>query len=282
MPFSLPRILLFAAVGGFFIASQVHAQEPTPQPQDPKGTNGSDKVWTDDNIKTVHGQINVVGGSSADDGGTSGEFGTRSNGATFVSPTPGERVAPGETVQVEYVLDSGIVLPQGGSVMTRMASLTALKAGPPYSFNITIPKTTMAGDESLIGRQLVAAVGGVKGREDDPILAETYIDVEEREMPTSMYAVDGGGLISGKPQGMQIFGVGMNLPVGIYARFPNGEEWDVTRSTYLQLTSDNPHVVRREDAGGVVAVGQGTAHLVATYTIESQKLTLLIDVTVRP
>jgi hypothetical protein len=69
--------------------------------------------------------------------------------------------------------------------------------------------------------------------------------------------------------------------IAIYARFPNSQELDVTRSSYLELSSSDVSVVRIADEGTVVSVGAGNASIIASYKLDDQEKRLSVAVSVR-
>ena len=273
----LLRVIAFACVCGFVVAPA--------RGQDSGSGDTAGKVWNNDNIKTVGGRISVVGGSDSSAAADAGqneqsEFAMRSNGARSVSPAPGETFAPGDSMQVEFVLSPGVRVERGAGLMTRMHDVVGAKDDPPFSFNVTIPENEGSENLSLIGPQPLFAIGAVEGGSNDPVLAETYIDVEERGLPVSMYAAGSVVGSGNQPTRLQFFGIGQRDYLGIFGRFANGHEMDITRSTHLRLTSGNPAVVRVDDADSIFAIGPGSTSLIATYTVGAQQQKLMISATV--
>jgi hypothetical protein len=73
---------------------------------------------------------------------------------------------------------------------------------------------------------------------------------------------------------------GRDERIDINAKFPNGHELDVTESTYLSLSSENPGVALAADDGTVASVGPGKTCIIATYTLGTQQKLLYVWVTV--
>jgi len=155
-----------------------------------------------------------------------------------------------------------------------------IRNAPPYSYTLKVPEKEGSGGGRLIGLQTLSAMGAVAGRLNDPDLAMTTIDVEEPDLPLSLFAV--GGLMGGnRSLTLDFFEAGEDEQIGINARFPNGHELDVSRSEYLQLASSDPHVVRVAEEGSVISVGAGNASVIATYTLNGQQKQLFIPASVK-
>ena len=97
----------------------------------------------------------------------------------------------------------------------------------------------------LIGTHPLTAFGDLGGKYD---LASIDVDVEEREMPTKL-SVRGNMVRQYEPSRVSFYRAGEQDHIGIYANFPNGDEFDVINSTYLKLVSGNPNIVNVGEAG---------------------------------
>jgi hypothetical protein len=106
----------------------------------------------------------------------------------------------------------------------------------------------------------------------------TTIDVEELDLPLSLTAA--GGMMPNNGSALTFLKAGDDEQISIYARFPDGQELNVTQSSYLELTSSDVSVVRIADEGTVVSVGAGNASIVASYTLQGQEKRLSIPVLV--
>jgi hypothetical protein len=196
------------------------------------------KVWTNENIPSV-GAGSVAGGSAS----PSRSLVSNSKGATFINPKEGQVVRPGEILPIDLVVDSGITPVKGLGIVSTMGFSHEARERPPYSFTFTIPDEDLSDvPHRLIGLQQLSLFGALVGRKDFD-LATTTVDVEESDLPVSFSAV--GATISGQDRianHIRFVGAGSDQRLDIYARFPNGHELDVTESTYLSLSSENPAV----------------------------------------
>ena len=155
------------------------------------------------------------------------------------------------------------------------------REGPPYSFTFTVPEKDLTGSSHrLIGFEELTLFGTVVGRKDYD-LATTTVDVEEADLPLSFFAA--GGMMSQYdrvPNHLNFYRNGDDQQIDIYAKFPNGHELDVTESTYLSFSSENPAVAFVADDGTVTSVGPGATRIIATYSLGTQQKQFFIPVTV--
>jgi len=204
-----------------------------------------------------------------------------SNGATFINPKEGQIVHPGETIHIDLDVDSGITPVKAVGIVSRMGFSNEDREGPPYSFTFTVPDKDLTGSSHrLIGFQELTLFGTVVGRKDYE-LATTTVDVEEQDLPLSFFAA--GGMISQYdriPNHLNFYGTGQDQEIEIYAKFPNGHELDVTESTYLSLSSENPAVALVADDGTVTSVGPGQSRIIVTYSLSTQQRQFFVPVTV--
>jgi hypothetical protein len=275
--FSRRRILLISLLVVLSVPSQVRGQDTHPQTQIPAPNDASKKIWTNENISSTHGNISVVGGGASRVSATGQDFELASHGATFVNPKPGQVVHPGEALHVDIAIDSGVTLLRGAGIMSSVGAFSEIRQAPPYSFTFMVPKEVRGGDQ-LIGLQRLYALGPVVGRANDPNLAMTTIDVEEPDLPLSLTAA--GGMMPNNGSALTFLKAGDAEQISIYARFPDGQELNVTKSSYLELTSSDVSVVRIADEGTVVSVGAGNASIIASYTLQGQEKRLPIPVSV--
>jgi hypothetical protein len=264
-----------------FAPTAAGAQGTTPPTQGvaPTGTPG--KIWTNEDITSTHGAVPTTGRSASQSSANKQDFTSESRGATFVNPKPGQLVNPGETLHIDLAINSGVALLRGAAIMSPMGMASEVRETPPYSFTFVIPvkDRDVSGGASLIGSQPLYALGPVAGRGNDIDLAATTIDVEESDLPVSMTAA--GATISRYSSGLSFFQLGDDEWIRIYARFPNGHELDVTRSTYLELSSSDANVVRVASEGAVISVATGNASVIATYTLAGLQKRLSIPVSVK-
>jgi hypothetical protein len=199
--------------------------------------------------------------------------------AVFVDPRDGTIVHPGDTLKFKVSLAPGIQL-LNGMVLIGSLGFSNERDAPPYDFTMTIPVTDPPSDR-LVGVHPVSAFGAAKGREGYD-LANVNIDVEPEEMPVKLVAY-GQSATGGdtRPFKLQFFRAGSDENIGIDASFPNGAELDVTHSTYLSVQSSDTRVVRIDaDEKIVTSVGPGTATIIATYSMGTESMRILVPVTV--
>lgn len=75
-------------------------------------------------------------------------------------------------------------------------------------------------------------------------------------------------------------GLGEDSRIAIYARFPDGHESDVTNSSYLSISSENPAIAFVVDKQTVVSVKRGQTRIVVTYKIGHQQKQIVVPATV--
>lgn len=285
MKYSL-RPLVFGAFCTFFCAAfPSSAQNPPPpeaQPPAPSVPQSpAKKVWTNENISSVRGNISVPGGPPSAPGRASRSPASTSNGARFINPKEAQIVHPGETIHVDLAVDSGITPVKGVVIVSPMGFSNQDREGPPYSFTFTVPDADLTGSSHrLIGFQPLTLFGTVVGSKDYG-LATTTVDVEETDLPLSFFAA--GGTTSQwdpVPNHVSFYKPGVDEQINIYAKFPNGHELDVTESTYLSLSSENPAVAIVADDGTIASVGPGQTRIVVAYSLGGQQKLFYVPVTV--
>lgn len=208
------------------------------------------------------------------------KFNSSSSGATFVYPTPGQVVHPGEVLHIDLAISPGVTLAKGAvGIISPMGFSNEIGEGPAYySFTFSVPNGDVPGmGGPLIGPQPLYASGAVTGRNEVLDLADTTIDIEEPDLPVSLYYT-GMGFAPGAT--LNFFFPGSDEHVHIFAEFPDGQNLDVSNSTYLHLSSSNPAILRVADDNWVVSVSPGVAALIATYTLGDQERQLVIPVSV--
>jgi hypothetical protein len=269
-------LLLLAALCAF--APQGRARGTPAPKQTPAPAAIPEEIWTSESIS--QGGNQVAGGFAAEGGPANRfTFESSSSGATFVNPKPGQLVYPGETLHIDLAIAPHITLVKGMSLInSRIGISNEIREAPPYSFTLSIPVKDEPGNGGpLIGLQTLYAFGAVAGRPNDPDLATTTIDVEEPDLPLSLFFT---GESIPYSKGLNFLCAGDDYWVKIYARFPNGRERDVSKSTYLQLASSDTAILRVADDNWVIAMGPGKAYAIATYMLKGQQKQLLIPVSV--
>jgi hypothetical protein len=202
-----------------------------------------------------------------------------SNGARFINPKEGQIFHPGDTISISFELDPKIEkLVKDIAIISSMGDLQFREA-PPYSFTITVPGKQLRGSSgSLIGFQELHLSGALVGKEkNNDDLATTTIDVEEPDPPVSLEVV---GPLQPIHNRVMFLGLDEDSRIAIYARFRDGHESDVTNSTYLSISSENPAIAFVVDNETVVSVKPGQTRIVVTYKIGHQQKQILVPVTV--
>jgi Abnormal spindle-like microcephaly-assoc'd, ASPM-SPD-2-Hydin len=204
-----------------------------------------------------------------------------SNGATFINPKDGQIVHPGETIPIDLVVDAGITPVKAVAIVSRMGDSNEFREGPPYSFTFRVPDKNLSGPtHRLIGFQGLTLFGTVVGRRNYSHATIT-VDVEEPDLPVTMFAIDSSLSPRRNPiNHLDFHDAGKYEEIDIYATFPNGHKLDVTESTYLSLSSENPAVAIVADDGTVASVGGGKTRIIATYSQGTQQKLLDVWVTV--
>jgi hypothetical protein len=201
------------------------------------------------------------------------------NGARFINPKEGQIFHPGDTISIDFELHPKIEkLVKAIAIMSSMGDLQFREA-PPYSFTIAVPRKQPRGSSgSLIGLQKLHLSGFLVGQEkNNDDLATTTIDVEEPDPPVSLEVV---GPLQPIHNRLMFVALGEDSRIAIYAKFPDGHESDVTNSTYLSISSENPAITFVVDNETVVSVKPGQTHIVVTYRIGDQQKQIVVPAAV--
>jgi hypothetical protein len=137
-----------------------------------------------------------------------------SNEAAFVNPKVGQVVHAGETIHIDATVDSGIV-----------------------------PVKALVINSRLGWSQQIGLFGAIVGRKDYELVTTT-VDVEESDLPLSLFTAGGFVYQTNNHRARANFSeVGQQQSIWVQAKFPNGPELDVSGSTYLSVSSENPKKV---------------------------------------
>ena len=222
----------------------------------------------------------LVNGISIAQAAAPGKVGTAtSNGARFINPKEGQIFHPGDTSSISVELDpKREKLVKAIAIISSMGDLQFREA-PPYSFTITVPGQQLRGSSgSLIGFQELHLSGALVGKEkNNADLATTTIDIEEPALPVSLEVV---GPLQPIHNRLMFLGLREDSRIAIYARFRDGHESDVTNSTYLSISSENPAIAFIVDNETVVSVKPGQTRIIVTYKIGHQQKQILVPVIV--
>ncbi len=164
----------------------------------------------------------------------------------IISPPDGTVVAPGQTVTMEIKVDptAGIRTVSVGA--PDPLTIAGLAFAPPYRFTFTIPE-----DMPLRPFDLIA--GG--DTEEDGEIADDSITLDvEKPNPITSLQVDLHNIYMVEP----------NEPhtLKVTGTFDDGSKADLTQSTRIAYTSDNPAVATVNSTGRITSVGPGTATII--------------------
>jgi hypothetical protein len=274
-PFILLLLFLFPLQPALAQSPDTQQQSPD-SPANPPATAKPIKIWTNENISAIHGVVSVVGGSAAS-AATRGprHSDSTSNGGTILSPPNGTLVHPGETLHIEATLDPGVTPAKAVAIISDIGDSNEFRESPPYSFTFTVPQEEPRSGGPLLGFHSLTLFGTVIGRKNDYDLASIDVDVEEPDLPISLFVA-----YEPSPTHLHFYDAGNEKTVSIVAKFPDGQELYVTNSTCLQFLSGNPAVIRVFDDGTVTSVGSGETYLIVNYTLGAQQKQLSVLVTV--
>jgi hypothetical protein len=197
----------------------------------------------------------------------------------FVRPQNGALVRPGQLLHIEVSITPGKIIDGPIAIVSELGVSNEIRESPPYSFTMTVSQEDYVGAGSpLIGKHSITAFGRVKGQEGYG-LAAIDVDVEESDVPTKLSA-SGNMMSQHGPPGLRFFGAGAQQSLAISGKFPNGDEFDVTNSTYLKLVSANPKVVSVSEEGMLTSIGSGNTSITALYQLGAQTLQVSVPVSV--
>src|SRR5579872_6875000 len=166
----------------------------------------------------------------------------------IVSPPDGTVVAPGQTVTMEVKVNpmAGITTVSVGG--PEELPIVGLAFSPPYRFTFTIP------EDMPLQRHIFTAGGDT---EEDGEIADDSItlDVEKPNAITSL-----------KTNLHTIYIVQPNEPhtLEVMGTFDDGSKANLTESTRITYTSDNPEVATVNSVGEITSVGPGRATITAS------------------
>jgi hypothetical protein len=272
----LYRFVLFGFSCCFLPTFPLLAQDsPAPTPE-----THVKKVWTNEDYPSTRGNASSSGGWSRH---SSRSGISASNGATFLNPKEGEIVHPGETIHIDLRDDSGFKPAKAVGIVSTLGASSEFREGPPYSFTLNVPEGEIRGNGgplTLIGFHQLTLFGTVVGRKDSD-LAITTVDVEEADLPISFFTT--GPAISRHdkvPNHVKFYRTGQDVPVFIFAEFPNGHKLEVTQSAYLSFASENPAIAFVDEEGNIASVAPGETRILVTYALSGEQKQFAIPVSV--
>jgi len=204
-----------------------------------------------------------------------------SDGAKILRPQNGTLAHPGDTIQIDAVLDEGVSPVNAIAILSDIGTSENYRESAPYSFTFRIPVGEVNDNRPLLGFHNLSVFGTVHGRKNFD-LASVVVEVEELELPVELYATgDLEGRRDREPNSANFLEAGSDVWIRIYGKFANGHVLDVTQSSYLSMYSSNPSVARVPTREAISSIGPGDAKIVVTYTLGSQQKQLEIPVHVK-
>lgn len=152
---------------------------------------------------------------------------------------------------------------------------------PPYKFTLPIPlEITPRRGGYMITADGILAPG--QGASSVPV----SIHLERADMPISLipgdYYLNSGAYPSTTSmhvyRSLRLSKVGWAEMLYVLGIFPDRKQVDLSESSYLKYSSDNPRVAKVDDMGTVLATGIGSAKITITYRSKS----VIVPVTVGP
>lgn len=179
----------------------------------------------------------------------------------ITSPPEGMVVERGQTVYVKVAADPSV------SNVYVMSDLVFFADATPGSleFKFTVPKN------APVGRHGITAVAPAKDHRDDLIQSKPIQVLVEIPLAVAELQSTWGTL----PLHMNV--PGPSLPTGAQARFTDGTWADVSASSRITYTSDNPSVVTVSPEGWLTPVAPGTATITAKYSGVTTTTAVVVD-----
>ncbi len=182
----------------------------------------------------------------------------------ITSPGNGTVVMSGQALPVTVIVRSGTY--PSGMVVIAQNPLGA--AGPvtgsPATFYLTPPANTPPGTYSITA--VAANASGVIVTS-----ASVTVDVER---------VDTAAAISVQPMTANLRFVGDTLPLSVTGTFTGGMLVDMTQSSKLTITSENPNVATVQN-GLITATGAGQTHIDVQYGPNLVKVAVTVPTSIR-
>jgi hypothetical protein len=171
-------------------------------------------------------------------------------GLVITSPVSGATATPGQSLAITVAVAPGSYPPGVAIYAQDPLGATDFQpvTGPTLNFSLSVPVGTSPGPFALW------AVS-VDPNGNQIISSAVNVQVERADQPTS---------ISPDPPAANLRFVGDSLPLSVFAIFTGNARLDITRSSLLSVTSQNPSVAAYSN-GIVTAVGGGKTTLSVQY-----------------
>jgi hypothetical protein len=169
---------------------------------------------------------------------------------TITSPVNGATVTAGQSLAITVAVAPGSYPPGVAIYAADPLGATAFQpvAGSTLSFSLAVPSNTSPGSYA------VRAVS-VDPNGNQIISSPVNVQVERADKPISL---------SPDPPAVYLRFVGDSLPLSVFAMFTGSVRLDITQSSLLSVTSQNPSVATFGN-GIVTAVGSGQTKLTVQY-----------------
>jgi hypothetical protein len=186
----------------------------------------------------------------------------------ITSPANNTVVSPGQTVSLTVTSPNNTTFAQVFVAGDGPIKATEMTSSLPAQLSLLIPQ------KIALGKHFLTAVGATGTASQPQLSAQLIIDVERADIPTQ--------LIAGPDSIFFESSQGEITPLRIQANFSDGTFYSATRSSYVSFASSNAAIAAVDSNGNVTSVAQGTTTITATYTLNSQNITVSVPVTVPP
>jgi hypothetical protein len=178
----------------------------------------------------------------------------------ITSPVNGSIVNQGQTITVTVSSTTGSTATQVAIFGESPLGNTFVSGSLPAQLNITIPADAPSRKYSLTASAVTTSGSDAKS---DPIL----VDVERPDLPISLTTPLAGVYMEAPPR---------RFPLALLATFSDGSVLDVSESTFVSYTSDNPLSGSVAADGVVTALAPGGGSIHATYAISAGNLSISV------
>ena len=171
-------------------------------------------------------------------------------GLTITSPVNGATVTAGQSLAITVAVAPGSYPPGVAIYAEDPLGATAFQpvAGPTLSFSLAVSSNTSPGSYAL--RAVSVGPNG-----NQIISSAVNVQVERADQPISL---------SPDPPAVNLRFIGDSLPLSVFAMFAGSVRLEITQSSLLSVTSQNPSVASFGN-GIVTAVGSGQTTLTVRY-----------------
>jgi Bacterial Ig domain len=190
----------------------------------------------------------------------------------ITSPTEGAVVNPGQVLTVTVEASPKDAFDDVAVIGWSPIGLQQVLTAPPYRFSLRIPQSIVPARSYHL-----TAAGGLHEIRSEPVYSGAVsIQVERADIATSLipgdYYINSGEYPSTSMhvyRSLRLSRVGIAEMLYVRGIFADHEQVDLTESSYLKHSSDNPRVAKVDERGTVVATGTGSARITITYRSKS-------------